>query len=112
MRFAIYGFFFYKSFCFDDFCFTPIQTESSFWEKVKLSTDTYRYNLTGYIDTPEIDSQDFIFTMQAILTFVQQQDVIITEIFDETLEPPRIATSGRTGLFTAFPRKSISFFIR
>lgn len=97
MRFAIYGFFFYKSFCFDDFCFTPIQTESSFWEKVKLSTDTYRYNLTGYIDTPEIDSQDFIFTMQAVLTFVQQQDVIITEIFDDDFQSEYFSGFERIG---------------
>ena len=38
--------------------------------------------------------------------------LLITEIFDETFEPPRIATKGLTGLFTALPRKSISFCIR
>lgn len=31
---------------------------------------------------------------------------------DITLLPPRIATSGLTGLFTALPRKLISFSIR
>ena len=36
----------------------------------------------------------------------------VTEIFDETFEPPRTATSGLTGLLTAFPRNSISFWIR
>ena len=38
--------------------------------------------------------------------------LFITEILEETLEPPRIATKGRTGLSTALPRKSISFSIR
>lgn len=97
MRFAIYGFFFNKPFCFNDFCFSPIRVDLSFGEKVKLSTDTYRYNLTGYIDTPEIDSQDFIFTMQAVLTFVQQQDVIITEIFDDDIQSEYFSGFERIG---------------
>lgn len=102
MRFAIYGFFFNKPFCFNDFYFSPIQIDLSFWEKVKLSTDTYRYNLTGYIDTPEIDSQDFIFTMQAVLTFVQQQDVIITEIFDDDIQSEYFSGFERIGFGAPF----------
>ena len=38
--------------------------------------------------------------------------IIQTEIFEETLEPPKIATNGLSGLFTAFPKKSISFCIK
>ena len=36
----------------------------------------------------------------------------LTEIFEETLLPPRTATRGLTGLFTALPRYSISLLIR
>ena len=36
----------------------------------------------------------------------------ITEILLDTFAPPRIATKGLSGLFTAFPRKSISFCIK
>ena len=36
----------------------------------------------------------------------------ITEILLETLEPPKIATNGLSGLFTAFPKKSISYCIK
>ena len=35
-----------------------------------------------------------------------------TDIFDDTFEPPRIATSGLTGELTALPRNLISFSIR
>ena len=36
----------------------------------------------------------------------------ITEILLETLAPPRIATKGLAGFYTALPRKSISFCIK
>ena len=38
--------------------------------------------------------------------------LLITEILLETFAPPRIATKGLSGLFTAFPKKSISFCIK
>ena len=38
--------------------------------------------------------------------------ILITLILSETLEPPRIATKGLSGLFTALPRNAISFSIR
>ena len=38
--------------------------------------------------------------------------LLITEILEETFEPPKIATNGRAGLLTAFPRKLISFSIK
>ena len=38
--------------------------------------------------------------------------LLITLSLSATLAPPRIATNGLTGLFTAFPRKSISFCIK
>lgn len=97
MRFAIYGFFFNKEFCFNNFYFSPIKKDLSFWEKVKFSTDKYRYNLTGYIDTPEINSSEFIFTMQAVLTFVQQQDVIVKEIFDDDIQTEYSSNFERIG---------------
>ena len=36
----------------------------------------------------------------------------ITFSLSATFAPPKIATKGLTGLFTAFPRKSISFCIK
>ena len=36
----------------------------------------------------------------------------MTEILEETFAPPKMATIGRSGLLTAFPKKSISFCIK
>ena len=46
-----------------------------------------------------------------IRTSTLSRRLLITEILLETFAPPRIATNGLSGLFTAFPRKSISFFL-
>lgn len=77
MKFAIYGFYFTREFSFNNLYFTPNKRNVSFWEGVNISKDKYQYNLTGYIDTPELEVDKFIFVMQAVLTFVQQQDVSI-----------------------------------
>ena len=77
MKFAIYGFFFNRSFSFGNFFFTPIGDEMPFWDKVNASREKNVYRLIGFIETPELEPDYFIFTMQAVLTFVQQQDVII-----------------------------------
>lgn len=79
MKFAIYGFYFKQYFSFNDFTFIPVKHDVSFWDEVKISKDKYQYNLTGYIETSEIDREEFIFNMQAVLTFVQQQDVLIKD---------------------------------
>ena len=42
--------------------------------------------MTGYIETRELDPDSFIFSMQAVLIFVQQQDVILVRI-DESEAP-------------------------
>ena len=76
MKFAIYGFYFDREFSFDGIKFTPVE-ELSYQERKKIASDRNRHNLTGYIETQVSDSELFIFSMQAVLTFVQQQDVII-----------------------------------
>lgn len=79
MKFAIYGFFFDRTFSFNEIVFIPIDGVS-YQERKKIANDRYHHNLTGYIETQEIDSDSFIFSMQAVLTFVQQQDVILVRI--------------------------------
>ena len=79
MKFAIYGFYFDREFSFDGIKFTPVE-ELSYQERKKIASDRNRHNLTGYIETQVSDSELFIFSMQAVLTFVQQQDVIIVSI--------------------------------
>ena len=79
MKFAIYGFFFDRTFSFNEITFTPIDGVC-YQERKKIANDRNHHNLTGYIETQETDSDSFIFSMQAVLTFVQQQDVIIVRI--------------------------------
>lgn len=79
MKFAIYGFYFDREFSFNGIKFTPIG-ELSYQERKKIANDRNRHNLTGYIETQVSDSESFIFSMQAVLTFVQQQDVILVRI--------------------------------
>lgn len=83
MKFAVYGFFFEQSFSFNGFNFNPKKYHLPFWDEVKVSKDKWHYNITGYIETNETDANEFIFYMQPILTFVQQQDVIIKLIKDK-----------------------------
>lgn len=84
MKFAVYGFFFEQAFSFNGFNFYPKKYHLPFWDEVKVSKDSWHYNLTGYIETNETDANEFIFYMQPVLTFVQQQDVIIKQIRDES----------------------------
>ncbi len=84
MKFAIYGFYFDREFSFDGIKFTPVE-ELSYQERKKIASDRNRHNLTGYIETQVSDSELFIFSMQAVLTFVQQQDVIIVSINETKL---------------------------
>ncbi len=79
MKFVIYGFYFDREFSFDGIKFTPIP-DVSYQERKRIANDRYQHNLTGFIETQEIDSDSFIFSMQAVLTFVQQQDVFIVKI--------------------------------
>lgn len=83
MKFAVYGFFFEQAFSFNSFNFEPQKYHLPFWDEVKVSKDKYHYNLTGCIETNETDANEFIFYMQPVLTFVQQQDVIIKVVQDE-----------------------------
>lgn len=85
MKFAIYGFFFDRKFTVNNFfLFEPINSNLKFLEKRKLSNAKYKYNLTGFIITStDVEIQDFIFSMSAALSFVQQQDVIIEHIINE-----------------------------
>ncbi len=48
--------------------------------------------------------------MMSVLTFVRR--LFTTASLSETFAPPRMATNGRTGLFTALPRNAISFSMR
>ena len=59
MKFAIYGFFFDRSFSFNGILFTPIEGVSH-QERKKIANDIYHHNLTGYIETQEIGSDSFI----------------------------------------------------
>lgn len=77
VKFAVYGFFFNEKFSFSGFRFIPVKYNLKFWDEVKISKEKYQYNLTGYIESENVDEKDFIFTMQTVLTFVQQQDVMI-----------------------------------
>ena len=83
MKFAIYGFFFNREFLFNDIKFTPLKSKLSFWENVNRTKDQYNYRLSGFIETLNNDLRNFIFLMQAVLKFVQQQDVIVKEITTE-----------------------------
>lgn len=102
LKFAIFGFFFNKQFSFNGFNFIPVKYDLPFWDEVKISKDKYRYNLTGYIETPEIDAEEFIFNMQAVLTFVQQQDVVIKLVIDFSLEESYEADFERRGCGAPF----------
>ena len=97
MKFAIYGFYFDRPFSFNDIHFTPIEIHLPFWEKVNRIKAQYNYNLSGFIDTPEIESENFIFSMQAVLTFVQQQDVIIKKVTSEKVDNSYISDFQRRG---------------
>lgn len=72
MKFAIYGFFFNREFSFNDIKFTPLKSKLSFWENVNRTKDQYNYRLSDFIETLNNDLRNFIFLMQAVLTFVQQ----------------------------------------
>lgn len=85
LKFAIYGFFFNKAFSFNGFNFIPKKHDLLFWDEVKVSKCKRSYYLTGYIETPDLKEEKFIFTMQAVLTFVQQQDVILKLIIQSEL---------------------------
>lgn len=102
MRFAIYGLFFTKAFSFNNFYFTPIKSNSKPQERKKLINDRRYYNLSGFIDTPDINPNEFIFAMQAVLTFVQQQDVIIREVFEDEIPTEYLSEFERTGSAAPF----------
>lgn len=102
MRFAIYGLFFTKAFSFNNFHFTPIESKLKFLERKKLISDRRYYNLSGFIDTPDINPNEFIFEMQAVLTFVQQQDVIIREVFEDEIPTEYLSEFERTGSAAPF----------
>lgn len=102
MRFAIYGLFFTKAFSFNDFYFTPIKSNLKPQERKKLINDRRYYNLSGFIDTPDINPNEFIFAMQAVLTFVQQQDVIIREVFEDEIPTEYLSEFERTGSAAPF----------
>lgn len=76
--------FFEQAFSFSGFNFSPKKYHLPFWDEVKVSKDKWHYNLTGYIETNETDENEFIFYMQPVLTFAQQQDVIIKLVKDES----------------------------
>lgn len=102
MRFAIYGLFFTKAFSFNDFQFTPLESKLKFLERKKLISDRRYYNLSGFIDTPDINPNEFIFVMQAVLTFVQQQDVIIKDVFEDEIPTEYLSEFERTGSAAPF----------
>ena len=102
MRFAIYGLFFTKAFSFNNFHFTPIESKLKILERKKLISDRRYYNLSGFIDTPDINPNEFIFEMQAVLTFVQQQDVIIREVFEDEIPTEYLSEFERTGSAAPF----------
>lgn len=61
MRFAVYGFFLKRKFSFNNFTFTPVETELKFWNVVKKSQDSQYYNLMCYIETSELDAKKIYF---------------------------------------------------
>lgn len=84
MKYAIYGFYFDRDFSFDGIYFKPLEGLSS-QERKKIANDRYQHNLTGFINTKGIVSEDFIFKMQAVLSFVQQQDVVIIQDINKSV---------------------------
>ncbi len=88
MKFAIYGFFFSKNFLTNRASFSVLtENDVRFWNRVKKSRDRKLYNLTGYLESNETDLEEFVFTMEAVLSFVQQQDVRLVEVTSEEIEP-------------------------
>lgn len=102
MIFAIYGLFFTKAFSFNNFYFTPIKSNLKPQKRKKLINDRRYYNLSGFIDTPDINPNEFIFEMQAVLTFVQQQDVIIKEVLEEEIPTEYLSEFERIGSAAPF----------
>lgn len=102
MRFAIYGLFFTTTFSFNDFHFTPIENKLKFLERKKQISDKWYYHLSGFIDTPDINPNEFIFEMQAVLTFVQQQDVIIKKVLEEEITTEYLSEFERNGTAAPF----------
>lgn len=87
-KYAIYGFFFSKDFSTKRASFSVINEDIKFYDKVKKTQDRKNYNLSGYIETSESDLEEFVFTMEAVLSFVQQQSVRLVEICSDNIAEP------------------------
>lgn len=102
MKFAIYGFYFDRQFSFNRISFVPEERNLPFWENVNRTKDKYNYRLSGFIETLNNDLRNFIFLMQAVLKFVQQQDVIIKLLSDKEIEKSYPSDSKRRGSAAPF----------
>lgn len=102
MKFAIYGFYFDRQFSFNRISFVPEERNLPFWENVNLINDKNQYVISGYINVPDANPDEFIFTMQTVLTFVQQQDVIIKLLSDKEIEKSYPSDSKRRGSAAPF----------
>ena len=81
MKFAIYGFFFSKGFQSEEFSFIPLNNDN-FYDKYLKVKNLEKLYLTGFIETKNYD-ENFVFTMRAVLAFVQQQNVELIQVVNE-----------------------------
>lgn len=83
MYYGIYNFCFNHKIISKDFILHPFYKK--FTDAKKFSNETSFYNLTGFLECRQDSDEkirDLIFHLSAVLTFIQQQNVIIANTFD------------------------------
>ncbi len=74
---GIYGFAITKPFVVDGLRFVPVH--SSFQDAKDSARDLTQYNLTAAVVTDDLISAEILFRLEAVLSFIEHLDVVITE---------------------------------
>ncbi|MCH1919385.1 hypothetical protein L9G15_08080 [Shewanella sp. A3A] len=87
--YGIYGYQISRPAEFDGFRLTPLT--DNYTEVRNKASDLYNYHLTGFLEIDEIrfsDLRALIFDLQAVLSFIDQKNVIVTNLLrgNETFE--------------------------
>ena len=97
IKIGIYGYECTREISFDSYKIIPLT--NNYTEAKKLASEQHVYNLTGFLEIDEKKSTnlyELIFNLEAVLSFIDQKDVILTNKYGES--------EGYNNLNNEFPK--------